>query len=166
MFTVQDDWIEYDTTEFERARLQSATARRVAVRGGAACAQRVPAMRVQHTTVPQRAAARSTGAGSTTPTARPARLRLTRRGRVVLVVIPALLALSGALLAAGPGAAEAAPHTAPRTVVVAEGESLWTIAERIAPHADPRTTVAAIERVNGLHDAQVAAGVVLRLPSD
>ena len=161
MFTVQDDWIEYETAEFERAQLQSVAARRVAVRGGAACAQRTPVVRVQPTSGPQRAAARSTAAP-----VRPARLRLTRRGRVVLVVMPALLALSGALLAAGPGVAEAAPHSAPRTVVVAAGESLWTSAARIAPDTDPRTTVAEIERANGLRDAQVAAGAVLLLPVD
>jgi Tfp pilus assembly protein FimV len=83
----------------------------------------------------------------------------------VLVVMPALLVRSGAMLAAAPGAAEAAPHPAPaRTVVVAPGESLWAIATRIAPHADPRDTVAAIERANGLRGAEVPAGAVLRLP--
>lgn len=159
MFTVQDDWIEYETDEFERAQLRSVPARRVAVRGGAACGPRSPLVRAQPTSVPQRAAVLST----TTP-ARPGRLRLTRRGRVVLVVMPALLALSGALLAVGPGVAEAAPHVVPRTVVVGAGESLWTIAERVAPGTDPRTTIAGIERVNGLRSAQVDAGVVLRLP--
>jgi Tfp pilus assembly protein FimV len=94
-----------------------------------------------------------------------ARLRLTRRGRIVLVVMPALLALSGALLAAAPGTAEAAPREAPRTVVVGTGDTLWTIAERIAPHADPRTTVAALERANHLGGARVDAGAVLVLPS-
>jgi nucleoid-associated protein YgaU len=95
----------------------------------------------------------------------PARLRLTRRGRVVLVVLPALLALSGALLAAAPGAAEAAPQRTARTVVVGTGDTLWTIAERIAPDTDPRTTVAAIERANGLSGAHLDAGAVLVLPA-
>lgn len=160
MFTVQDDWIEYETDAFERAQLRSVPARRVAVRGGAGCAQRSPMLRTRPASVPQRAAARST-----TP-ASPARLRLTRRGRVVLVVMPALLALSGALLAAGPGVAEASTHVAPRTVVVSTGESLWTIAERVAKHTDPRTTIAEIERLNGLSSAQVDAGVVLLLPAE
>lgn len=159
MFTVQNDWIEYETDAFERAQLRSAPARRVAVRGGAGCAQRSPTLSARPTTASRHAAV----APTTAPTP-PARLRLTRRGRVVLVVIPALLALSGALLAAGPGVAEAAPHVAPHTVVVRSGESLWTIAERVAPRTDPRTTIAEIERVNGLSSAQVDAGVVLRLP--
>jgi nucleoid-associated protein YgaU len=177
MFTVQDDWIEYETTPVP--------ARRVAVRGGAACAQRVPVVREPRTgAAPLRAVGRPevvrpavaggsrTAAVATRPAAtasRPARLRLTRRGRVVLVVLPALLALSGALLAAAPGAAEAAPRTEPRaavrTVVVGTGDTLWTIAERVAPHADPRGTVAALERANGLDGAVIQAGEVLVLPA-
>jgi nucleoid-associated protein YgaU len=162
MFTVQNDWIEYEE--------QAVPARRVAVRGGAACAQRMPVVRDPRTvSVPQRAAVRPAAVPAATArkaaVSRP-RLRLTRRGRVVLVVLPALLALSGALIAAAPGVAEAAPRVAPRTVVVGTGDTLWTIAERIAPDTDPRTTVAAIERANGLASAQVDAGLALRLPAE
>ena len=42
MFTVQNDWIEYEEVERAAVQLQPVPARRVAVRGGAACAQRVP----------------------------------------------------------------------------------------------------------------------------
>jgi hypothetical protein len=170
MLTVQNDWIEYEET-LTRAMRAGATApgatstaaapaRRVAVRGGAACAQRTPVVGVRPTAADARAAVRPAVG------ARQAPLRLTRRGRVVLIVLPALVALSGALLAVGSGPAEAAPHVLPRTVVVGTGDSLWTIAERIAPHTDPRTTVAAIERANGLPDANVAAGAILVLPVD
>lgn len=170
MFTVQNDWIEYEET------VVAVPARRVAVRGGAACAQRLPVVReTRVASVPQRAAARSAGpvavgrdARTAAParTARPARLRLTRRGRVVLVVLPTLLALSGVFLAATPGVAEAAPRVAPqRAIVVGTGDSLWTVAERIAPHTDPRTTVAALERANGLPDGRVEAGATLVLPA-
>jgi nucleoid-associated protein YgaU len=164
MFTVQDDWIEYETGEFERAQLQSAPARRVAVRGGAACAQRMPVASLRAAPSPQRAAVRSVTAVQRGAERR-ARLRLTRRGRIVLVVMPALLVLSGALLAAAPGVAEAAPQTLPRTVVVGPEDSLWGIAERVAPHADPRTTIARIERLNDLHGARIDPGDVLRLPA-
>ena len=171
MFQVQDDWIEYETAEFERAQLQSVQARRVAVRGGAACAQRTPTVRLRPAAAPLRAAPRSADRSATADgSTRATRLRLTRRGRVVLGVLPALLVLSGALFAAAPGVAEAAPHAAPhavpRTVVVGAGDSLWSIAARIAPHTDPRTTIAAIERMNGLQDASIDAGDVLRLPVD
>jgi nucleoid-associated protein YgaU len=165
MLTVQDDWIEYEEADPAAVQLQAVPARRVAVRGGAACAQRMPvASAPRLVAVPPRAAVRPTGAPPVAAR-RSAPLRLTRRGRVVLVVLPALLALSGALLAAGPGAAEAAPREAPRTVVVGTGDTLWTIAERIAPTTDPRVTVAAIERANGLAGARVDAGATLVLPA-
>jgi hypothetical protein len=164
MFTVQNDWIEYEEADRAAVQLQAVSARRVAVRGGAACAQRLPvASAPRLVAVPPRGAVRPGRAPAAAPP-RPAPLRLTRRGRVVLVVLPALLALSGALLAAAPGAAEAAPREVPRTVVVGAGERLWTIAERIAPSTDPRVTVAAIERVNGLAGARVDAGTTLVLP--
>ncbi|MGN6446768.1 LysM peptidoglycan-binding domain-containing protein [Amnibacterium sp.] len=159
MFTVQNDWIEYEAAEPAAVQLRPVPARRAAVRGGAACAHRVPVVRAPRVAgMPQAAAARSGRAPAP-------RLRLTRRGQVVLVVLPALLALSGALLAAAPGVAEAAPRQAPRTVVVGSGETLWRIAERVAPQADPRVTVAAIERVNHLGGAGVDAGAVLLLPA-
>jgi Tfp pilus assembly protein FimV len=165
MFTVQDDWIEYEEVEHGSAQLRSVPARRAAVRGGAACAQRVPVTSVPRpSTAPQRAAVRPPVAHRAAP-AKPAPLRLTRRGRIVLVVMPALLALSGALLAAAPGVAEAAPRQSSHTVVVGTGDTLWAIAERIAPHADPRVTVAAIERANHLRGARVDAGMLLVLPA-
>jgi Tfp pilus assembly protein FimV len=165
MFTVQDDWIEYEEVEHGSAQLVPVPARRTAVRGGAACAQRVPMVSAPRLApVPPRAAVRPPVAHRAAR-ARAPRLRLTRRGRVVLVVLPALLALSGALLAAAPGVAEAAPRQAPHTVVVGTGDTLWTIAERIAPRTDPRVTVAAIERANGLSGAAIDAGTLLVLPA-
>jgi nucleoid-associated protein YgaU len=174
MFTVQNDWIVYEEAEHGAAQLRPVPARRAAVRGGAACAQRIPVAGVQRPApAPQRAAVRPAAArpvaarpavAHRAARPKPARLRLTRRGRIVLVVMPALLALSGALLAAAPGVAEAAPREAPHTLVVGTGDTLWTIAERIAPDTDPRTTVAAIERVNHLSGARIDAGAVLILP--
>jgi nucleoid-associated protein YgaU len=163
MLTVENDWIEYEAVP----------ARRVAVRGGAACAQRLPVAaqrpvltpvravpdRPAVRPVPARPAGRAAGRA-----AKPAPLRLTRRGRVVLIVLPSLLALSGALLAAAPGTAEAAAPVVRQTVVVGTGDTLWTIAERIAPGTDPRITVAALERANDLSGAMIQAGAVLVLP--
>src|SRR5205823_11848037 len=75
-----------------------------------------------------------------------ARARLTRRGRHALGGIAVLLGL-----ALGGGAAAAAVHvgrpTPPlpsavsATVVVMPGDTLWTIAERLAPGRDPRGVV-------------------------
>jgi hypothetical protein len=168
MLTVRNDWIEYET--------DAVPARRVAVRGGAACAQRVPAARPSVLGVGPAAPAarppvmRATGprpavAGPARPAAPESRLRLTRRGRVVLVVLPSLLALSGLLLATAPGTAEAAQPAVSRSVVVGTGDTLWSIAERVAPETDPRDTVAALQQANGLTSAAIEAGTVLVLPS-
>ncbi len=94
------------------------------------------------------------------------RVHLTRRGRFVVV-----LGLVGLLLAAfslGREASEASPRAAKgaplEQVVVHEGESLWTIAQRIAPENDPRQVVAQIRRLNDLDTAEVAPGQQLVLP--
>jgi len=55
------------------------------------------------------------------------------------------------------------PASAPAQVVVAPGETLWSIAERVAPDRDPRTVVAGIQRLNDLPTADVRAGQTLRL---
>jgi hypothetical protein len=100
---------------------------------------------------------------------RPARghLRLTRRGRLVTAaatLLIAVLALVGVVSRAGALRETAAvPASAPEQVVVAPGETLWSIAERVAPDRDPRTVVAGIQRLNDLPTADVRAGQLLRL---
>jgi hypothetical protein len=91
-------------------------------------------------------------------------VRLTRRGRLVVV-----LGTLAALLTFGFGMShapsQAAGRTAkPPTVTVSAGETLWTLAERIAPHVDPRLVVAQIERLNHLRSPQLFAGEQLVVP--
>jgi len=50
-------------------------------------------------------------------------------------------------------------------VTVNAGESLWSVAERIAPTADPREVITAIQTLNGLEDSAVSAGQSLAVPS-
>jgi LysM repeat protein len=78
-------------------------------------------------------------------------LRLTRRGRLVLA-IAALLALVafGALGARVVPARSAIPPSAPSVVQVQPGDTLWSIARRVAPDADTRAVVDAIAARNGL----------------
>jgi len=96
------------------------------------------------------------------------RLRLTARGRAVLlflIAVPIALwlligqlnggAASGSLEAGGP-----VP-----VVVVDSGESLWSVAERVAPGADPRDVIAAIVSFNHLPSADVMAGQQLGIPN-
>ena len=78
----------------------------------------------------------------------PGHLRLTRRGRLVTaaaLLLIAVLTLVGVVSRAGSLRESApVPASAPAQVVVAPGETLWSIAERVAPHRDPRTVVAGI----------------------
>jgi Tfp pilus assembly protein FimV len=111
---------------------------------------------------------RSTPADDPAPTGEPAPppLRLTRRGRIVVVLVLALLTLGG--LSAGRQALSAATgNDRPATVqvTVRPGDTLWSIADRITPKGqDVRITVAQIRALNGLRDGTVRAGSRLRLP--
>jgi len=102
-------------------------------------------------------AARATVAGSA--------VRLTRRGRTVLVLgLMALLVLLGTTLGWTPGHAAGGAGPAVQTVTVEPGESLWMVAARIAPHQDPRLVVADIESRNHLAGPSVIAGQQLIVP--
>jgi LysM repeat protein len=97
--------------------------------------------------------------------ARPA-VRLTRRG--VLLVSCAVAGLAAGLvllaLASAPRAASSSPppSAAAAAVIVHSGDSLWSIAQRIAPGSDPRQVVAQLERLNGLSGPALVPGQVLR----
>jgi hypothetical protein len=93
-------------------------------------------------------------------------VRLTRRGRIVVVLLMLTMLIVGGFTlgrassqAAGPDAHRPVP-----TVTVAPGETLWEIAARMAPHADRRALVAQIEAINHLSGGHVMAGQQLRLP--
>jgi hypothetical protein len=108
---------------------------------------------------------------SATGPGRPAPVRLTRRGRIVGVVVLALidtaisfalsLATSQASMAPAAGAISPAAGT---SVVVQPGETLWSIATAVAPNADPRATVDALIAANHLQGGAIQAGQVLVLP--
>ena len=93
------------------------------------------------------------------------RVRLTRRGRLLVVLAVLVLLVVG--FSASSGSTQAAskgPIRAPRTVTVQAGESLWALSQRIAPHLDPRLVVAQIEQLNHLAGPQVMAGQQLIVP--
>jgi len=93
-------------------------------------------------------------------------VRLTRRGRIVVVMaFLAALVGGGAVLGHAPSqAAGRVHHVAPRTITVAPGETLWTVAERIAPRVDPRLVVTQIQQLNHLRSPQLLAGMQLVVP--
>jgi LysM repeat protein len=94
-------------------------------------------------------------------------LRLTRRGRLLAtsaILLIAVLTLIGVAARVGPLTdASPVPASAPAQVVVAPGDTLWTIAERVAPQRDPRTVVDAIQRLNALPTTDVHPGQTLLL---
>jgi hypothetical protein len=89
---------------------------------------------------------------------RPTSLRLTRRGRAVLLLVLVVLTLAAFTLGrASTSTAGTATPTTRREIVVQPGETLWAIAERVAPDADPRVTVGRLRELNNL-DGALQAG--------
>ncbi len=94
-------------------------------------------------------------------------LRLTRRGRVVVtllflvMVTVALTFVSG--YSAATGAAGDAPPT--RTLVVAEGDTLWSIAAQVAGPGEIREVVHEIQELNSLADPALTEGQRIAVPT-
>ena len=98
---------------------------------------------------------------------RPAALRLTRRGRLVMVVLFLVALLAGGVLFGSTSTratGEAGPARDYRYLVVQPGETLWGIAKSVAPQEDPRATIEAIRRLNAMPDTGVEAGQRIALP--
>jgi len=101
---------------------------------------------------------------------RPARhrLRLTGRGRAVLLTLaagPLVLWLAVAQLNGGAATGSLEGGSPSPIVIVEPGESLWSVAERVAPGADPRDVIAAIVAFNHLATVDVMAGQQLGVPA-
>lgn len=99
------------------------------------------------------------------------RLRLTARGRRVLLALIALPLATGIGFAAiGGGTAIASGETAATTsfatVTVMPGDTLWSIAQSVAPGADPRAVIGDIRRLNALGSASLQIGQELAIPAD
>ena len=103
-----------------------------------------------------------------TTSTRPAAVRLTRRGRALLVLVLAAVLLAAFSL--GRTASQAADVAAEpgrpqlQQTTVQPGESLWSVAQRIAPDNDPRDVIAQIRRLNDLSSTQLRVGQQLLLP--
>lgn len=100
-----------------------------------------------------------------------ARLRLTRRGRLVLIALPVFLAsmvllafITGLIAPAHAGdAAPSVTHT--RQVTLQEGQSLWTVAAEYAPDRDPRVVIGEIVELNNLDSTKVLPGQQIQVPT-
>ena len=112
-------------------------------------------------------AIRQTSRPSAPPASRSASVRLTAHGRVVLSAMAAHAAL-GVVLGAWLSVPSSAPTPAavPAQVVVHDGDTLWSIAARVAPGQDPRRAVDRLRDVNGLTSVSLVPGQVLRAVAD
>ena len=96
----------------------------------------------------------------------PGRLRLTRRARLLGVTLALVLGVAigswlGPLLA-GPGADLRLAGA--ESVVVQPGDSLWSIAGKVAGSSDVREVIDRIQEINGLSGTVLIPGQVLELP--
>lgn len=97
------------------------------------------------------------------------RLRLTRRGRIVIGALLALLVAGALAVAATLGATHAVASDEASGaefgyVVVSPGESLWSVATALDPSTDPREIVAEIVSLNQLEGSGVQAGQPIAVP--
>jgi hypothetical protein len=108
--------------------------------------------------------------GLSTISVRRSPIRLNRRGRLARTfVVLSLAVVLGSVVAgqAGAGTAadsvKAAPHSF-ITVTVAPGESIWSLANRLANGGDVRALISEIQTVNSLPSADLTAGQKIRVP--
>lgn len=106
-----------------------------------------------------------------TPARPSTRLRLTTRGRRVLLAlaaVPLALGIGFAALSGGDALAanESVATVAFETVTVRPGDTLWSIATAIAPTADPRDVIGAITRLNMLQTGELQIGQQLAIPAE
>jgi LysM repeat protein len=105
----------------------------------------------------------------------PGSLRLTRRGRVVLTGLTALLVTTVmVVLGIGTGTAQAT-NSAPAhgdvgrylaRVTVSPGENLWWVAENTDPNVDPRVIIQEVIALNELTGTTIYPGEQLWVPRE
>jgi hypothetical protein len=94
-------------------------------------------------------------------------MRLTRRGRLVVLTLALLAVLAVGLFVASGSVATAEPGTPEptRVVMVGSGDTLWDIASGLADDGDVRAMIDRIERLNALETGMVVAGQELLVPA-
>jgi len=92
-------------------------------------------------------------------------LRLTRRGRAVVLSLLVLVAsVASAVLFTTASRAESQAATPAPTVTVETGDTLWDIAVRVMPGQDGQSAVAELRRINRLDGYGLSPGQILILP--
>lgn len=94
-------------------------------------------------------------------------VRLTRRGRwtVTILILATVLALSVAVGSRVGAAVDPGVGPVTTTVVVAPGESLWSIASEVSEPGETRDLMYEIERLNQLEDSTLVPGQRLLVPA-
>jgi LysM repeat protein len=96
-------------------------------------------------------------------------LRLTRRGRLTVLIVVALAVLIlgswRAMTADADVEGSGAEGSGAVAVTVQPGDTLWTISMSLAPGADPRVLIAEIRSLNGLTQSGLMPGQVLLVPA-
>jgi len=95
-------------------------------------------------------------------------VRLTRRGRVVVLVAALLVAFAiGVFVTAAGSVATQEPGTPEPTkiVQVGSGDTLWGISSELADDGDVREMMTRIERLNALDSSVLQAGQRLVVPA-
>jgi LysM repeat protein len=113
------------------------------------------------------APAQNRSAVSRTTSSSEPRLRMTRRGRIVLTVLISVPLVVAALLLAVNGGGAVATSSAGASlhyVTVQGGETLWQLAGDIAPQADPRDVVSDIVHLNQLSSTTLQTGQRIAIP--
>lgn len=94
-------------------------------------------------------------------------LRLTRRGRVVLVLLAMILVAPMATWGATAVASSPGEPTEVRVHAVQPGETLWGFAREVAePGEDVRQAVARLQDLNQMSSSTVRVGELLLLPNE
>ena len=109
---------------------------------------------------------RNAGRTLTRSSARPAPVRLTRRGRVlvVLLLLGTILAVLTVFGSHSAATGEAGLPVKTQTVEVGQGDTLWSIASDVAQPGEVREMVHQIEELNALSGSALTVGQEIAVP--
>lgn len=98
---------------------------------------------------------------------RPTQLRLTRRGRLTILVAAMLFVLAGAIFLGTSSVASNEASSAQQTevIMVGYGETLWGISSDLAEDGQVRDMMRQIKELNTLDSSMLLAGQQLHIPT-